>query len=268
MIQRRELLGNEQLVEVHVHCGSAFYIFSETHGPRHRDPVDLSERACETIALVSAKEDAVNTPLSIVLAALLVATIPVLAQESPRAQSSADTESIHNELRALRDGLVKATNDANIDALLTYLHPNVVVTWQNAEVSRGQAGVRDYLTRMTSGPNRVVRRFQTSPTVDELTILYGGDTGIAFGTSHDRFELTDGMNFDLDGRWSATMVKENGRWLVASFHASSNLFDNAVLRLASRATMWTGMGGLAVGVLLTLVGAVIVRRRQRRAGSA
>jgi ketosteroid isomerase-like protein len=170
---------------------------------------------------------------------------------------------MHEELRVLRDGLIKATNESNIDALLAHLHPNVVVTWQNAEVSRGHAGVREYLMRMTSGPNPVVRSFKTTPTVDELTILYGGDTvGVAFGSSHDEFALANGTSFHMNGRWSATLVREGGRWLVASFHASTNLFDNAVLTMTKRTAVWSGAGGLLVGAVIAIAGAALLRRRR------
>ena len=196
--------------------------------------------------------------------ALGLATIALDAQlTTPGSAAAQSVEQAHEDLRALRDALIRATNESNIDALLGHLHPNVVVTWQNAEVSRGPDGVRAYLTRMTSGPNRVVARFQTNATVDELTILYGGDMGIAFGSSNDRFELTDGTNFDLNGRWSATLVREQGRWLVSNFHASTNLFDNPVLNLTKRYIIWAGVGGLLVGAVLAVLGAAVLRRRQR-----
>jgi ketosteroid isomerase-like protein len=179
------------------------------------------------------------------------------------APAPAGDDALHNELRALRDGLMKATNEANLDAMLTFLHPNVVVTWQNAEVSRGHAGVRAYVTRLTRGEGKKVEKFTTNPTVDELTILYGGNTGIAFGALNDHFQLTDGMNFELSGRWSATVVRENGRWLVASFHASTNVFDNAVLALAGRTMRWVAAGAFAGGVLLAFLIGFIQRRRQR-----
>jgi ketosteroid isomerase-like protein len=195
--------------------------------------------------------------------ALCLATTPLDAQTIQGAAPAQSVEQAHQDLRALRDGLIQATNESNIDALLGYLHPNVVVTWQNAEVSRGHEAVRAYLTRMTSGANRIVTRFQTNATVDELTILYGGIAGIAFGSSNDHFELAGGKTFDLNGRWSATLVKENGRWLVANFHASSNLFDNPVLNLATKYTVWAGVGGLLIGAVVMLVGAMVLRRRQR-----
>jgi hypothetical protein len=202
--------------------------------------------------------------IPILALAALCFTAPARAQEVQGAPTPQASERMHEELRALRDGLVKATNESNIDLLLTHLHPNVVVTWQNAEVSRGHAGVREYLQRMTGGPNPVVRSFRTTPVVDELTILYGGDSvGVAYGSSQDRFELTDGSAFDLNGRWSATLVRENGRWLVANFHASANLFDNPVLGIASRMALRSGIIGLIVGAAIAFGLAVVLMRRRR-----
>jgi ketosteroid isomerase-like protein len=205
---------------------------------------------------------ALKTRISILAAALCLTAMPVAAQEpAPGSPPSQTADQRHEELRALRDGLIKATNESNVDALLALLHPNVVVTWQNAEVSRGRTGVKEYLTRMMSGPNRVVASFQTNPTVDELTILHGDDAGIAFGSSRDRFVLTSGMDFELNGRWSATMVREDGRWLVASFHASTNLFDNPVLNLTKRTTIWSGVVGLLLGALVGLLAGRAMRKR-------
>src|SRR5262245_46224871 len=107
----------------------------------------------------------------------------------------------HAELRVLRDGLVDAVNKKDVEALLRHLHPDVVVTWQNAEVSRKHAGVRAYLARMLDGPDRIVEEFTTNPAVDDLTILYGGDTGISFGSSRDHFRLRGGQSLDLNSRW-------------------------------------------------------------------
>jgi ketosteroid isomerase-like protein len=168
----------------------------------------------------------------------------------------------HGELRALRDALVDAVNKKDVDALLRLLHSDVVVTWQNAEVSRKPDGVRAYLARMLEGPNRIVDDFTTSVAVDELTILHGDDTGISFGSSRDQFKLRSGQSFELNSRWSATVVRQDGRWLVASFHASVNLFDNPLLVGAQRLALGGAAGALIVGIVL---GYVVARRRARRA---
>jgi len=168
-------------------------------------------------------------------------------------------EATHNELRALRNGLLEAMNKGDIDRELTYLHTNAVVTWHNAEVSRGREGVRAYYTRLTSGPNKIVDKFSAEINVDELTLLPSENTGISFGSSIEHFKLTTGRSFDLKGRWTATLIKEGGQWLIASLHVSTNIFDNVMLDVARKyAVRAVVISIVAAG----LVGWLIGRRRK------
>jgi uncharacterized protein (TIGR02246 family) len=175
------------------------------------------------------------------------------------AQTPAD-EATHNELRALRDSVLDAIDKGDIERELTYFHPNVVVTWHDAEVSRGRDGVRKYLRRMLEGPDRKVDRFNADVNVDALTVLYGGDTGISYGSAVEHFTLKGGRELALPARWSATLVKEGDRWLIASLHASDNLFDNPLLNLARRVAWWAGGLCLLLGLGL---GFMLGRRRRR-----
>jgi uncharacterized protein (TIGR02246 family) len=195
------------------------------------------------------------------IAFLLLPSLLSLMSLPSFAQAPASDEATHNELRALRDGLLDAMRKGDIERQLTFFHPNAVVTWHNAEVSRGRDGIRKYMTRMLQGPNKAVDHFDADVNVDELTILYGGDTGVAFGSAVEHFKMASGRNFDLPARWSATMVKENGQWLIANLHASDNLFDNPLLDSAKRTIGWTGAIGLAVGLAIGL----FVGRRRRTA---
>lgn len=201
-------------------------------------------------------------PLAALLLLSSLGAVPSSAQPAALAPATPDQAAearTHDELRSLREELVGVVNSGNLAAVLRCLHPNVVVTWQNAEVSRGRDGVKAYYDRMLNGPSKVVESFAVQPTVDELTLLYGGDTGIAFGRSRDHFALRGGLDFTLDGRWSATLVRHEGRWVVASFHASTNLFDNVLLRIERRLKWWVG----AVGLLLGLILGVLWGRRRK-----
>ena len=183
--------------------------------------------------------------------------------QDPATVTSAITEDpAHAELRKLRDDLLAAMNTGNIEATLPFLHTNVVVTWHNAEVSRGHTGVRAYHNRIMSGPTKIVDTFRCSVDVDELAILHGKDTAICFGSSDEHFKLANGKNLDLKGRWSATLVRENGHWLVASLHASTNLFDNPLLNLAKRAGTIAAVTSLVLGLV---IGWFVGRRRKQPA---
>ncbi len=185
--------------------------------------------------------------------ALLLVAVPLAA-----AEPNAD---IHNAFRALRARVLDAANRGDIDGVLAQMHPNVVVTWHNAEVSHGRDAVRKYLERMLKGPNPVVKSYHADFQVDELTQLYGPNTGIAWGSSTEIYDLGRNEKFTLPGRWSATLVNENGQWLLASLHTSSNLFDNPLLRSTKRA-LWIGVAIAAIVGLL--VGWFLGRRRATR----
>ena len=45
-----------------------------------------------------------------------------------------------------------------------------------------------------------------------------------------------GMEFDLENRWTATLVKDDGQWKIAAYHVSSNIADNPILTLAKKST--------------------------------
>lgn len=171
--------------------------------------------------------------------------------------AQAPEDPAHAELRTMRDGLLAAMNKGDIEAQLPFLHPNVVITWHNAEVSRGTDGVRAYLQKQFSGPTKQVDKFSVEAKVDELSILYGGDTAIAFGSADEKFVLKSGRTFALTGRWSATMVKENGKWLIANLHASDNIFDNPLLNQFKGIMPWVGGSSLIMGMLL---GWLVARR--------
>jgi uncharacterized protein (TIGR02246 family) len=206
---------------------------------------------------------------TLLLLALATLTLgPVRAQEGkPPPEHPA-----HKELRALRQELVEAVNKNDIDALLTHLDKDVVVTWLDGRVSRGHEGVREYIEKMTKGENRKVNSYKTEAEADELTHLYGETgvvTGVVTGHSKDAFVLTDGHDFVVNTRWTATLVKKDGdKWKVAGFHASTGMFDNPVLDIAVRRTaLWTGGIAAGAGLVVGLGVAWLLLRRRKQAGT-
>lgn len=198
-----------------------------------------------------------NTTLRLLI---LVASLAVAV--SIRAAVAEDPA--HQELRQVRERLLTAMSKGDLEGIISVLHTNVVITWHNAEVSRGHAGVRSYYNRVMNGPTKLVERFTCEVKVDELTLLYPGNTGISFGSTDEHFLLTGGKSLDVKGRWTATLLKENGQWLVTSLHASTNLFDNVMLSMAKKLAWIAALICLLAGVV---VGWLVGRGRRRKAGA-
>jgi ketosteroid isomerase-like protein len=178
-------------------------------------------------------------------------------EKSPKGKAE---DPIHDELRAFRASLLDAIDKGDLERQLEHVHKDVVVTWQNGEVVRGHEALREFYKK-TISQDKVFRGYKKPPTPAELTILHG-DTGISFGDEVGQYKVK-GMDFDLENHWTVTLVKDDGKWKIASYHVSANVLDNPVLNTAKNWLYWIGGIAFAIGLL---VGIVIGRQRKRAPG--
>jgi len=184
-----------------------------------------------------------------------------LAQAPEPAQPAKDA-AVHDELRALQKAMEDALNSRDLDALLANVDDDLVFTAMNAESGYGKQHVRDYFNRMLNGPDKVVENIKVDFVPDKLAVFYGPDVAVSAGKAESHYELTNGMKFDVTARWTGTLVRKQGRWLVGSFHYSANVFDNPVLTIQRNYLVAGGAGGALV---LGLLGFFIGRKTGRRA---
>ncbi|MCO6454865.1 MAG: DUF4440 domain-containing protein [Pirellulaceae bacterium] len=171
------------------------------------------------------------------------------------------------ELQAVREGLSKAFNSGDLDALLAYCHPQVIATWQNGDVAVGHDGVRAVVERLTGGQQRVIAGYSADPTVDHRLLLDNRQVVVSAGKLHDQYTLTHpaGASVRLNSKWTVVLAKTDGQWKVAGFHVSENAFDNEVITLFDQITRYTsGATGGAVGIVCGLVVGLLVGRRWGR----
>jgi ketosteroid isomerase-like protein len=161
-------------------------------------------------------------------------------------------------LAALRVDMVSAINRGDIEGIVALLHPNVVVTWQDGSVCRGREQVhRFYLDMAAKKSKRAFQGFKVPPTPDELTILYSGATaGVVYGYNVGRFFLL-GREVEMHNRWTATVVKEQGEWLIAGYHVSMNILDNPLLNGVKK----TAIVGAGAALLLGFLGGKLLGGR-------
>jgi ketosteroid isomerase-like protein len=179
----------------------------------------------------------------------------------PPTEGVAAEDPAHQELRNLKDSVMDAFNKRDMEKLVTAFDPNVVITWANGEVSRGPEGLMSYFKKMMEGPDKIVDEIRINPEVAELTIIHGGDTGIAWGTSDDYYKLTNGMELNVKGYWSTTLIKSESGWKIASFHSSMDAFDNGIIDKIKTTYVWVAVGMLIAGLAF---GAFFMRLSMRR----
>ena len=108
-----------------------------------------------------------------------------------------------------------------------------------------------------AGNQKVFQGYTVKPTSDDIAILHGGDTAIAFGKSVPHYKLV-GLEFDLENRWTATLVKDDGKWKIAAYHVSGNILDNPVLTAAKKSVYWAAGISLVIGLLVGAIGAKLM----------
>ena len=133
---------------------------------------------------------------SLLLSTAWAATTPALDPKLGRVE---DREA----LRVLLGAMEKAISDVDVEAALKLMHPQAIVTWQNAEVSRGHDEIRAYHAKMVKGTAPIVKKFGTKATLGGPAVFYA-DSAVAYGTNVDTYELTEGLQFILNANWSST----------------------------------------------------------------
>jgi uncharacterized protein (TIGR02246 family) len=173
-------------------------------------------------------------------------------------------EELHRGLRDLKATMQRALSEMDLNSLLANVTEDVVFTTMNGDVALGREGIRKYFDSMMKGPKRVVTSINANFEADDLSHLYGSDLAVAWGSSKDRYEMTVGGTLDVNARWSGTMVRRDGKWLIANFHYSTNMFNNPVLD-SQRNIFLIGalVGGLVLAIAAFWLGTVRGRRHNK-----
>ena len=177
------------------------------------------------------------------------------ATQDAALQDAGDTKAIDAELDKFRDDLFHAFNTGDYPAMLEkYCHKDIIATWQDGTTSEGHAGVIAEFDKL----KQFIDKMTVDATTDKRLILNDGNLVISSGEMKDHYVLGRGPSVNLNSRWSATLIKEEDRWLLVSFSASTNAFDNEVVSLYLTSQKYTvsavaGLIGIGIGLLLSRI---------------
>ncbi len=196
--------------------------------------------------------------LSLCLLFYLGGSLNVTAAEENREADQA-------ALRVLRDKVAQAIDHQDIKMLATCLAKDFAFTAVDQTVLTNESQMQEFFERMFRSKDAMLTSLKTEPTADILTRFVDTNTGVCYGSSKDTYVLKTGQTVEMNVRWSATVVKENGEWKVAIAHVGTDFLNNPVLEGVKKFTkivgLGFGIGGLLVGLL---VGRLMGRAKNSR----
>ena len=191
------------------------------------------------------------------LAFALMMSVGLRAQEGEHAAD-------HAALRSLRDKVATAINQQDMATLTSCFAKTFSFTLLNQQVATKPEQVQGIFNELFRGPSAIISSIKTEPQADGLTRFLDDHTGIAEGSSHETYVLKGGKAVNLTVRWSATVVKEDGIWKVATAHVGLNPLENPLLGAINSFWKKACLGGILAAVLL----GVVLGRMSRRPRAA
>lgn len=177
------------------------------------------------------------------------------------ADVTADKE--HEALRELNQNVTASLNNVDFNAFQQYLTEPFDLVFADQKSITSIQQLKDYYAEMTSEAGGGMESIKFEPTADALTRFIGANTGITRGTSVDTFTRKDGRKVVINSRWTATVVKDAGKWKITALHAGVNLLDNAYFKLVTGKMKTMMYGAAALAFLIGLGLGFVVGRRRR-----
>lgn len=179
-----------------------------------------------------------------------------LAGFAATAADDSNREADHAALRALRDRAAQAIGAQDIKALSSCFASNFAFTTVNQSTLTNAAQMQEFFDRTFRSDKAFVTGIKTEPQADIPTRFIDANTGVCYGSSKDTYTMKSGKVVELNVRWSATVVKENGEWKIAIAHVGTDFLNNPVLdgvkSFGKTLTAGAGVGGLVIGLLIGL----------------
>jgi uncharacterized protein (TIGR02246 family) len=134
----------------------------------------------------------------------------------PNVAIADDTADVTAAMNAWKDSLAAACSGGGAAKILPlYAEDGVLWGTISSTIRDDRAELEDYFVTACTRLPKLTVEFK-----EALIRIYGGDTAINSGSYTFSYEK-DGQPTQLPARYSFTLVKRDGKWLIADHHSSA-----------------------------------------------
>jgi hypothetical protein len=184
-------------------------------------------------------------------------TPPMIQPTGQPAATSINREQDHEQLRALLRTAKEAVNAKNFDALKPLFHEKFSITTVDQKVFINFEDFKAHFATLLTGTNAPLKSITFNPEADALTEFVGDNIGLSHGFSTDTYNFSDGDTRTMNSRWTATLIRDNGKWKILNLHIGANILENPVTEAAKgyvyKVGIGAGIGGLLLGFILAWI---------------
>jgi ketosteroid isomerase-like protein len=156
-------------------------------------------------------------------------------------------------LRSALADVARAINEKDWQILDRWLAPGVTITMIDQATMHGRDDLARYVESKLGRFSSILKDIQVDPIPDAPAVFYG-DTAIATISSADRFIFRNGREFLVQGKYTATLVRQEGNWKLVAVHGGVNAFNNPISyqaqNLLTAGVAVAGVGGAVLGWIL------------------
>ncbi|MCA9407932.1 MAG: nuclear transport factor 2 family protein [Candidatus Omnitrophica bacterium] len=169
------------------------------------------------------------------------------------AQVDSAREKDHQEIRQLLADVTNAINTEDTDNISSFFTKEYIYVGADQSVITHRKEFLEYYNKLLGGEDALLKSLNFKPKALTKTKFIQDNVGIVHGESDDTYVLANGHKTNVQSKWSATLLKEGGKWKVASLHNGVNFYDNPEIDNFINFWKMIALGALVVGFILGFV---------------